>query len=130
MPKNKIAATAMALAVASVQAQVVPPVDAPYAPGAISIHVDATDLGQRIFRVKESIPVQPGSLTLLFPKWLPGNHSPRGPIDKIADGTFATKAVGPGENVVRQVKNMANPELTRPSIVFIPHSKGRVEGKS
>ena len=84
MPKNKIAATAMALAVASVQAQVVPPVDAPYAPGAISIHVDATDLGQRIFRVKESIPVQPGSLTLLFPKWLPGNHSPRGPIDKIA----------------------------------------------
>jgi len=84
MPKNKIAATAMALAVASVQAQVVPPVDAPYAPGAISIHVDATDLGQRIFRVKESIPVQPGPLTLLFPKWLPGNHSPRGPIDKIA----------------------------------------------
>jgi hypothetical protein len=24
------------------------------------------------------------------------------------------------------VKNMANPELTRPSIVFVPHSKGKV----
>jgi len=50
-----------------------------------------------------------------------------GPIDKIADGTFATKAVGPGENVVRQVKNMADPELTNPSIRFVAHSKGKVK---
>jgi len=28
---------------------------------------------------------------------------------------------------VRQVKNMADPELTRPSIAFVPHSKGKVE---
>jgi anaerobic dimethyl sulfoxide reductase subunit B (iron-sulfur subunit) len=26
---------------------------------------------------------------------------------------------------VRQVKNMADPELTRPSIAFVPHSKGK-----
>src|SRR3546814_17016383 len=30
------------------------------------------------------MPVQPGPLTLLFPAWLPGNHRPAGPIDKIA----------------------------------------------
>src|SRR3546814_1021878 len=30
------------------------------------------------------MPVQPGPLTLLFPAWLPGNHRPAGPIDKLA----------------------------------------------
>jgi len=49
-----------------------------------------------------------------------------GPIDQLAAGTWKTTALGPGEMPVRQVKNMANPELTRPSVVFIPHSKGKV----
>lgn len=53
-----------------------------------------------------------------------------GPIDELAAGTWKTTALGPDDKPVRQVKNMADPALTRPSIVFIPHSKGRVEGKS
>ena len=65
-------------------AQTAPPVDTPYAPGTITLAVDATDLSQRIFKVRESIPVAAGELTLLYPKWLPGNHSPSGPIDKLA----------------------------------------------
>ncbi|SHE49542.1 M61 family metallopeptidase [Thermomonas hydrothermalis] len=64
-----------------------PPQDVPY-PGTIRVEVDATDLAHRIFRVKQTIPVQPGSLTLLYPKWVPGGHSPRNPIDKIAGITF------------------------------------------
>ncbi len=60
------------------------PVDRPY-PGAILLHVDATDLDRRIFAVHETIPVAgPGPLTLLYPQWLPGKHSPHGPIDKLA----------------------------------------------
>jgi len=60
------------------------PQDVPY-PGVIRLHVDATDLDHRVFRVSESIPVAgPGRATLLYPKWLPGNHSPTGPIDKLA----------------------------------------------
>jgi anaerobic dimethyl sulfoxide reductase subunit B (iron-sulfur subunit) len=50
-----------------------------------------------------------------------------GPIGQLRDGTYQTKARAPGEGVVDQVKNMADPELTRPSIVFVPHSKGRIE---
>jgi anaerobic dimethyl sulfoxide reductase subunit B (iron-sulfur subunit) len=50
-----------------------------------------------------------------------------GPIEKLWDGTHPTTAIGPQDKPVRQVKNMANPELTRPSIAFIPHSKGKVE---
>ena len=50
-----------------------------------------------------------------------------GPIDKINDGSLETTAVGPDEKVVRQVKDMADPELTNPSIAFVAHAKGRVE---
>jgi anaerobic dimethyl sulfoxide reductase subunit B (iron-sulfur subunit) len=50
-----------------------------------------------------------------------------GPIDQIADGTLETKAVGPNETVVRQVRNMADPNLTNPSIRFVPHSRGVVD---
>jgi anaerobic dimethyl sulfoxide reductase subunit B (iron-sulfur subunit) len=49
-----------------------------------------------------------------------------GPIEDLRAGTHETKARGPGEDVVRQVRNMADPELTNPSIVFVPHSKGRI----
>ncbi len=49
-----------------------------------------------------------------------------GPIDELRAGKYATTAVGTADKVVRQVKNMANPDLTNPSIVFVPHSKGKV----
>lgn len=51
-----------------------------------------------------------------------------GPIDKLRKGTHPTLAMGPQDKLVSQVKDMANPELTNPSIVFIPHAKGRVDG--
>ncbi|HWS14288.1 MAG TPA: hypothetical protein VN279_15915 [Rhodocyclaceae bacterium] len=51
-----------------------------------------------------------------------------GPIDQLAAGTWKTPAIGPGDKPVRRVKDMADPALTNPSIVFIPHSKGKVEG--
>lgn len=50
-----------------------------------------------------------------------------GSIEDIWNGTLQSKAIGPHEKPVKQVKNMANPELTKPSIAFIPHSKGKVE---
>ena len=50
-----------------------------------------------------------------------------GPIDQLRDGSYETKARGPADEVVGQVKSMADPELTHPSIVFVPHSKGRVD---
>jgi predicted metalloprotease with PDZ domain len=59
------------------------PEDKPY-PGVIDLLVDATDVQRRIVNVRETIPVQGGQLTLLFPEWIPGNHSPTGPISKVA----------------------------------------------
>ena len=59
------------------------PQDRPYS-GTIHLSVDATDITHGIFRVHETIPARSGPLVLLFPKWLPGNHGPSGPIDKFA----------------------------------------------
>jgi predicted metalloprotease with PDZ domain len=60
------------------------PQDRPF-PGAIELTVDATDLDRHIFRMTETIPLTRGeSLTLLFPKWLPGNHGPTGPLSELA----------------------------------------------
>ncbi len=50
-----------------------------------------------------------------------------GPIEEIWDGAYKTTAIGPGDTVVRQVKNMANIELTKPSLGIVAHSKGKVE---
>ncbi|WP_414649620.1 M61 family metallopeptidase [Dyella sp.] len=60
-----------------------PPQDKPY-PGTVTLHVDANDTLQGIFRVHETIPVQAGALTLLYPQWIPGDHSPTGPINMLA----------------------------------------------
>jgi len=76
-----------ALALPCARAQVAPPLDTPF-PGTLAIAVDATDLEHRIFHVRERIPVQPGALTLLYPRWLPGNHAPNGPIDKLGGLTI------------------------------------------
>ncbi|MGH8278381.1 MAG: M61 family metallopeptidase [Gammaproteobacteria bacterium] len=64
-------------------AGIAPPHDTPY-PGTILLNVDATDIAQGIFRARETIPVHSGELTLFYPKWIPGNHEPSGPIDKFA----------------------------------------------
>jgi predicted metalloprotease with PDZ domain len=60
------------------------PRDAPY-PGTLQLEVDATDVARRIYRVRETIPVErAGSLMLLYPKWLPGFHAPQAPIELFA----------------------------------------------
>ena len=60
------------------------PQDIPF-PGVMSLDIDATNVTQGIFVTRETLTgVAAGPMTLLFPKWLPGNHSPSGQIDKLA----------------------------------------------
>lgn len=59
------------------------PADTPYL-GTIALKVDATDVVHRVIEIRETIPVRPGELTLLYPQWIPGNHSPTGPISEMA----------------------------------------------
>ena len=59
------------------------PEDRPY-PATISLMVDMTNVNQRIFDVRETIPVQGDKITLLYPQWLPGTHSPSNAIGNLA----------------------------------------------
>ena len=46
----------------------------------ITLHVDLTDAPRNIYHAQLSIPVRGGEIALVFPKWIPGNHRPSGPI--------------------------------------------------
>jgi len=54
----------------------------------IPLTVDATKTQQKILRVHEVIPVKPGPLTLYYPKWIPGEHGPEGPISSLTGLKF------------------------------------------
>jgi predicted metalloprotease with PDZ domain len=44
------------------------------------LEVDLREAPQHIFHAKLTLPVNAGPLTLVYPKWIPGEHSPTGPI--------------------------------------------------
>ena len=46
----------------------------------VQLEVDLRDAPRRIYHSKMEFPVRPGPFTLVYPKWIPGEHSPNGPI--------------------------------------------------
>jgi len=58
-------------------------VDKPY-PGTLTLDIDATDIVRGIYTIKQTIPVAAaGDMVLLYPKWVPGGHTPRNEVDKM-----------------------------------------------
>lgn len=53
-------------------------------PEPVQLEVDASSAPQKIFHARLVIPVQPGPVTLYYPKWIPGTHGPMGPIADLA----------------------------------------------
>ena len=45
------------------------------------LHVDATSVASNVYHAHLTIPAAPGPLTLFYPKWIPGEHGPTGPIN-------------------------------------------------
>jgi len=52
----------------------------PLAAQSIRLHVDLTDAPRNIYHAQLQIPVPAGEVALVFPKWIPGNHRPSGPV--------------------------------------------------
>lgn len=50
------------------------------AAGPIRVAVDATEAPRKLFRATLVLPAAPGPLALVYPKWIPGEHAPTGPI--------------------------------------------------
>src|SRR4051794_1778849 len=53
------------------------------APAPVRVVVDATEAARHILHTKITLPVAPGALTLVYPKWIPGEHGPTGPIGSL-----------------------------------------------
>src|SRR5919204_5624262 len=56
----------------------------------VTLSVDATEAPRKIFHAKLTIPASPGTLTLYYPKWIPGEHAPDGPIADLAGLKFTS----------------------------------------
>lgn len=50
----------------------------------MKLSVDLTGAPRKIIHATETLPAIPGPLTLVYPKWIPGEHGPTGPIDDFA----------------------------------------------
>jgi predicted metalloprotease with PDZ domain len=54
----------------------------------IALTVDATKSQQKMLHSHEVVPVKPGPFTIYYPKWIPGDHEPDGPISGVTGLKF------------------------------------------
>lgn len=57
----------------------------------ITLAVDATQAPEKVIRARMVMPTRAGPLTLYYPKWIPGEHEPSGPIGNVAGLKFTAK---------------------------------------
>ncbi len=93
-------------------------IDSPDQSRTMSLHIDATDLPRHLLRADLTMPMSSevradgGEVSLWYPKWVPGTHGPRGPIENLAgitirddDGAEITWTRNPGDvyNIIADV---------------------------
>src|SRR5260370_25977318 len=49
----------------------------------VKVDVDATQARQKIYHVAVTMPAHSGAFTFVYPHWIPGWHSPTGPIRNV-----------------------------------------------
>jgi predicted metalloprotease with PDZ domain len=54
----------------------------------VSLTVDLTKTPQKILHAHETMPAKPGLMTILYPKWIPGEHGPDGPVSNLTGLKF------------------------------------------
>jgi predicted metalloprotease with PDZ domain len=68
------------------------------------IAVDLSESGRHLVHTRMTIPATAGKMTLLYPKWIPGEHGPTGPIKDMAG--LAISAAGKPLDWTRDPKEM------------------------
>ena len=49
----------------------------------LTVRIDAREVARRHLQTHETLAVKPGTLVLVYPKWIPAEHAPAGPLDSI-----------------------------------------------
>jgi predicted metalloprotease with PDZ domain len=55
----------------------------------ITLSVDASSAPRKLIHAQMKIPAVPGTLTLYYPKWIPGEHGPTGPVQDLTGLKFS-----------------------------------------
>src|SRR6478752_4060192 len=87
MRRHLLAAAAVLCAMASPYAQAPGP---SRVTGTIALALDVRETPRKLLHARETLTVTPGALTLVYPKWIPGEHAPDGPIDDLVALTFTS----------------------------------------
>lgn len=56
--------------------------------GLITLDADASQVTRNVLHCHETIPVRGGVASLVYPKWIPGEHGPYGPLNEIVNLHF------------------------------------------
>jgi len=83
--------------------------------------VDATHAPEKILHAQMEIPVAAGEVKLVFPKWIPGEHGPTGPITDVTGLQFS--ANGKRLNWRRDLDEMYTVHITVPQGVSTLEAK-------
>jgi predicted metalloprotease with PDZ domain len=70
----------------------------------ITLRVDATDATRKNLHARMQFAAKPGPLTLLYPKWIPGEHGPNGPVTDLVG--LKMTAAGKPLNWLRDADDM------------------------
>src|SRR5258708_26310558 len=98
----------------------------------MTLHVDATNVASNVYHAHLTMPATPGPMTLYYPRWIPGEHGPTGPINGLtglqirANGTSVPWLRDPVDMLAFQVEVPAgapalDTDLT--SLPSAPHAK-------
>ncbi len=96
----------------------------------ITLHVDATSVASNVYHAHETIPVSPGPITLFYPKWIPGEHGPTGPINGLtglqitANGKSVSWSRDPVEMFAFQVEVPAGSTILDVDLDFLAPAPG------
>lgn len=87
MPRLILALLCCALLAPSAARAQNPTPQAPYATERqpVALFVDASRAAEGLMFVRERIPATPGEFTIVYPKWIPGEHGPTGPLNDLAE---------------------------------------------
>ena len=86
--------------------------DAPARPIVLLVDASATPV-TGIVHVRETIPVAPGRVDLAYPRWVPGEHGPEGPIQNL--GGLSVSAGGQTIAWSRDLSDMNEFHVTAPA---------------
>ncbi len=53
-----------------------------------TVELDAREAARHVLHAHMVLPARPGPLTLLYPKWIPGEHGPTGPLNGVVNLRF------------------------------------------